>query len=54
MTRYTASYAGEIAAFVACLVNDTPAQPSGQDGLIALRIADACARSAAEGKRIAL
>lgn len=54
MTRYTASYAAEIAAFIACLVGNKPAQPSGEEGLIALKIADACARSVSEGRRIAL
>jgi myo-inositol 2-dehydrogenase/D-chiro-inositol 1-dehydrogenase len=54
MTRYTASYAGEIAAFVDCLVNDRPANPSGADGVTALRLAEACARSVAEKRRIDL
>ena len=54
MTRYTASYAAEIAAFIASLTGDRQASPSGQDGLFALKLADACARSAAEGRRIAV
>ncbi len=54
MTRYTPSYAGEIAAFINCLVNDIPANPGGADGVIALRLADACVRSVSEGRRIAL
>ncbi|WP_233713139.1 Gfo/Idh/MocA family protein [Amaricoccus solimangrovi] len=52
MTRYTASYAGEIAAFIDCLVNGTPANPSGADGVAALRLADACARSVTEKRRV--
>ena len=54
MTRYTASYAGEIAAFVACIVGDKAADPSGADGVTALRLAEACARSVAEKRRVAL
>jgi len=54
MTRYTASYAGEIAAFIDCIVNDKPASPSGADGITALRLADACERSVSEGQRITL
>jgi myo-inositol 2-dehydrogenase/D-chiro-inositol 1-dehydrogenase len=52
MTRYTASYAAEIAAFIECLVNDTVPNPSGADGVTALRLANACARSVKEGRRI--
>ena len=52
MTRYTASYAAEIAAFIDCLVNDAAPNPSGADGVIALRLANACAQSVKEGRRI--
>jgi myo-inositol 2-dehydrogenase/D-chiro-inositol 1-dehydrogenase len=52
MTRYTASYAAEIAAFIDCLVNDTAPNPSGADGVIALRLANACVRSVKEDRRI--
>ena len=54
MTRYTASYAAEIAAFIDCIDHDVPPNPSGVDGVTALRIADACARSVAEKRRIRL
>ena len=52
MTRYTAAYAAEIAAFVAGLRDGTPLAPSGADGLAALLLADAAVRSVAEGRRI--
>jgi myo-inositol 2-dehydrogenase / D-chiro-inositol 1-dehydrogenase len=54
MTRYTASYAAEIAAFIACIVKDEAPDPSGADGVIALRLAEACARSVAEKRRVEL
>ncbi len=54
MTRYTASYAGEVAAFIDCLANETDPNPSGTDGVIALKLADACVRSVAEGQRISV
>jgi myo-inositol 2-dehydrogenase/D-chiro-inositol 1-dehydrogenase len=52
MTRYTAAYAAEIEAFVAGLRDGTPLAPSGQDGLIALALADAALRSATEGRKV--
>ncbi len=54
MTRYIASYAGEIAAFVKSLVENTPTDPSGEDGIIALKLANACIQSVKEGRRIAV
>jgi myo-inositol 2-dehydrogenase / D-chiro-inositol 1-dehydrogenase len=54
MTRYTASYAAEIAAFIACIVKDVAPEPSGADGVVALRLAEACARSVAEKRRVEL
>jgi myo-inositol 2-dehydrogenase/D-chiro-inositol 1-dehydrogenase len=54
MTRYTASYAAEIAAFIACIVKDEAPNPSGADGVIALRLAEACGRSVAEKRRVDL
>lgn len=54
MTRYTAAYANEIAAFVAA-VRDTPVTPTtGQDGLLALALAEAALVSVAEGRTVAL
>ena len=52
MTRYTAAYAAEIAAFVEGLTNGIPLAPSGQDGLAALALAEAAARSVAEGRKV--
>jgi myo-inositol 2-dehydrogenase/D-chiro-inositol 1-dehydrogenase len=52
MTRYTAAYAAEIAAFVAGLRSGTPLAPSGEDGLAALALAEAAVRSAAEGRKV--
>ena len=54
MTRYTAAYAAEIAAFIDSIVNDTPPSPSAQDGLAALRLADAALKSATEGVTVRL
>ncbi|MCL6708718.1 inositol 2-dehydrogenase, partial [Pseudomonas sp. R2.Fl] len=46
MTRYTAAYAAEIAAFIDGLENDTPLSPSIEDGLAALALADAAIKAA--------
>ena len=50
MTRYTAAYAAEIASFIAAMGGKGTAEPSGEDGLIALALADAAVRSVAEGR----
>ncbi|MCR4269295.1 inositol 2-dehydrogenase [Nitratireductor sp. ZSWI3] len=52
MTRYTQAYAAEIAAFVASVVDGKPASPSGQDGLLALALADAALVSVKEARAI--
>ena len=52
MTRYTAAYAAEIEAFVAGLRDGAPLAPSGEDGRIALALADAALRSAREGRKV--
>jgi myo-inositol 2-dehydrogenase / D-chiro-inositol 1-dehydrogenase len=52
MTRYTEAYAAEIAAFIAVLAGKGRASPSGEDGLIALALAEAALRSVAEGRTI--
>lgn len=54
MTRYTAAYANEIAAFIAALRDGTPPPASGDDGLMALALADAAVRSVAEGRAVRL
>jgi myo-inositol 2-dehydrogenase/D-chiro-inositol 1-dehydrogenase len=53
MTRYTEAYAAEIASFIAALGGKGKAEPSGEDGLIALALADAAVKSVAE-KRVVL
>jgi myo-inositol 2-dehydrogenase/D-chiro-inositol 1-dehydrogenase len=50
MTRYTEAYAAEIAAFVAAVVTGGGAAPTGEDGLIALALAEAALKSQAEGR----
>ena len=52
MTRYTEAYAAEIAAFISALGGKGRAEPSGEDGLIALALADAALLSVAEGRVI--
>jgi myo-inositol 2-dehydrogenase/D-chiro-inositol 1-dehydrogenase len=52
MTRYIAAYAAEIAAFVDVIKNGAKPSPSGKDGLIALALADAAVKSAAEGRAV--
>ncbi len=52
MSRYTAAYAAEIAAFIAA-VRDRRAPPTtGDDGLRALALADAALLSATEGRAV--
>jgi len=51
MTRYTEAYAAEIATFIAAMGGKGRAEPSGEDGLIALALADAAVKSVAE-KRV--
>lgn len=50
MTRYAAAYRAEIAAFLTALESGAPMTPSGQDGLMALALAEAADRSAREGR----
>ncbi|MEL6645461.1 MAG: inositol 2-dehydrogenase [Pseudomonadota bacterium] len=54
MDRYQDAYAAEMEAFMACLRDGTPPPITGADGRAALQLADAAARSAAEGKWISL
>lgn len=54
MTRYTEAYAAEIATFIAALAGKGEASPSGEDGLVALALADAAVTSAAEGRVVKL
>jgi myo-inositol 2-dehydrogenase/D-chiro-inositol 1-dehydrogenase len=54
MTRYTAAYAAEIAAFVEAMTKGTPPPTTGRDGLMALALADAAVKSVAERRVVAL
>jgi myo-inositol 2-dehydrogenase / D-chiro-inositol 1-dehydrogenase len=50
MTRYTEAYAAEIAAFIDTMAGKATASPSGEDGLLALALAEAALKSVAEGR----
>lgn len=52
MTRYTAAYANEIAAFVKALSDGTTPPTTGEDGLKALALAEAAVRSVAERREV--
>jgi len=52
MTRYTEAYANEIAAFIDAIGGKAKASPSGEDGLVALVLAEAAVRSAREKRTI--
>jgi myo-inositol 2-dehydrogenase/D-chiro-inositol 1-dehydrogenase len=52
VTRYTAAYAAEIAAFIEGLQGGAALSPSGRDGLLALALADAALKSAKEGRKV--
>ena len=54
MTRYTAAYAAEIAAFVDCVANGTAPSPDGRDGVAALRLAEAGVQSLRQGRAVRL
>ena len=52
MTRYTEAYAAEIAAFVEAVGTKKAAAPSGEDGLLALALAEAALKSVKEGRMV--
>lgn len=54
MTRYTAAYANEIAAFVASVTDGAKTPTTGFDGLKALELADAALQSVKTGQTIRL
>lgn len=54
MTRYTAAYEAEIAAFVACLTKGASLPTTGHDGMMALALADAAIKSVEEGRAVKL
>ncbi len=49
MTRYTAAYEAELGAFLAALADGTAMSPSGEDGLAALKLAEAALESLRTG-----
>lgn len=54
MSRYTQAYANEIAAFVAAVAQGAATPTTGQDGLMALALAEAALKSVAEGRAVKL
>jgi myo-inositol 2-dehydrogenase/D-chiro-inositol 1-dehydrogenase len=54
MTRYLDAYAAEIAAFVSVIKDGAAPSPNGEDGLIALALADAAVKSVREGRTVPL
>ena len=52
MTRYTQAYANEIGAFLKAVEGSLPMNPSGDDGLKALVLADAAVRSLREKRAV--
>lgn len=52
MSRYTAAYANEIAAFVAAVAEGAATPTTGHDGLMALALAEAALKSVAEGRAV--
>ncbi len=54
MTRYTEAYANEIAGFIAAIESGALISPSGEDGLLALQLADAALESVRTGRRVTL
>lgn len=52
MSRYTAAYANEIAAFVASVAKGAPTPTTGRDGLMALALAEAALKSVAEKRTV--
>ncbi len=52
MTRYTAAYANEIAVFIASVNNNTRPPTTGEDGLLALAMAEAALLSVKEGRAV--
>jgi myo-inositol 2-dehydrogenase / D-chiro-inositol 1-dehydrogenase len=52
MSRYTAAYANEIAAFVASVADGAAPPTTGHDGLMALALAEAALKSVAEGRLV--
>lgn len=54
MTRYTAAYEAELGVFLSSIQSGSVPTPSGQDGLEALRLADAAVQSVETGQVVTL
>ena len=54
MTRYTDAYANEIAAFISVIKDNAAPVPNGNDGMIALMLAEAALLSIKEGRMVAV
>jgi len=54
MSRYATAYAAEMTEFVAALSDKRPPRTTGQDGLMALALADAALRSVQTGRVVAV
>lgn len=54
MTRYTEAYAHEITAFVSVIKDNAAPSPSGEDGMIALALAEAALLSIKENRMVAV
>ena len=52
MTRYIAAYANEIASFIAAVTEGAETPTTGEDGLLALALAEAALKSVAEGRLV--
>jgi myo-inositol 2-dehydrogenase/D-chiro-inositol 1-dehydrogenase len=54
LERYAEAYRSELAAFIAAVLDDKPITPTGKDGLMAQRLADAATEAALSGRPIKL
>jgi myo-inositol 2-dehydrogenase / D-chiro-inositol 1-dehydrogenase len=54
LERYTQAYRDELSAFIDAVENGKPTSPSGHDGLMAQRLADAATQSWKSGEPVAL
>jgi myo-inositol 2-dehydrogenase/D-chiro-inositol 1-dehydrogenase len=54
LERYAEAYRAELDAFIAAVTGGRPGSPSGEDGLMAQRLADAATQSAASGETVRL
>jgi myo-inositol 2-dehydrogenase/D-chiro-inositol 1-dehydrogenase len=54
LERYASAYRLELAAFIDAVTNKKPPSPSGHDGLMAQRLADAATESHKTGKPVRL